>query len=125
MFYRDKILLSAKTFFEKKKSEINPVTMNKGTHFIGQPMCGQLLYLLDKGEILKFSRGKEGGTSQNRKELLPEFNTWRRRNPGKRLKRDGMKTPCRRTKMPSLSCNRGAITLTRQRGYTETTTPLH
>ena len=98
--------------------------MNKGTHFI-QPMYGQLLYLLDKGEFLKFSLGKEGGTSQNRKELLPEFNTWRKRNPGKRWERDGMKTPCRRTKMPFLSCNRGAITLTRQCRYTDKATPLH
>ena len=31
--------------------------MNKGTNFIGQPMYGQLIDLLDKGEILKFSRG--------------------------------------------------------------------
>ena len=30
--------------------------MNKGTNFIGQPMYGQLIDLLDKGEILKFSR---------------------------------------------------------------------
>ena len=30
--------------------------MNKGIHFIGQPMYGQLIDLLDKGEILKFSR---------------------------------------------------------------------
>ena len=34
--------------------------MNKGTHFIGQPMYGQLINLLDKSEILKFSR-KHGG----------------------------------------------------------------
>ena len=98
--------------------------MNKGTHFI-LPMYGLLIDLLNKGVILKFSRGKEGGTSQNRKELLPEFNTWRKRNPGKRWKRDGMKTPRRRTKMPSLSCNRGAITLTRQRCYTDKATLLH
>ena len=26
--------------------------MNKGTHFNGQPMCGQLISLLDKHEIL-------------------------------------------------------------------------
>ena len=99
--------------------------MNKGTHFIGQPMYGQLIDLLDKGETLEFSRGKEGGTSQNRKELLPEFNTWRKRNPGKRWERDGMKTPCRRTKMPSLSYNRGAITLTWQRCYVGTAMRLH
>ena len=99
--------------------------MNKGTHLSGLPMSGQLIDLLDKGEILKISRGKEGGTSQNRKELLPEFNTWRKCNPGKRWKRDGMKTPCRRTKTPSLSCNRGAITLTRQRCYTDKAMRLH
>ena len=28
------------------------VTMNKGTHFNGQPMYGQLISLLDKHEIL-------------------------------------------------------------------------
>ena len=30
--------------------------MNKGTHFNGQPMYGQLINLLDKEEILKFRR---------------------------------------------------------------------
>ena len=30
--------------------------MNKGTHFIGQPMYGQLINLLDKSKILRFSR---------------------------------------------------------------------
>lgn len=39
---------------------IIPVTMNKGTHFNGQPMYGQLINLLDKHEILKFSREKKG-----------------------------------------------------------------
>ena len=34
--------------------------MNKGTHFNGQPMYGQLISLLDKHEILKFSREKKG-----------------------------------------------------------------
>ena len=34
--------------------------MNKGTHFNGQPMYGQLISLLDKREILKFSRKKKG-----------------------------------------------------------------
>ncbi|MBQ9176431.1 MAG: hypothetical protein IJ139_06145 [Bacteroidaceae bacterium] len=29
--------------------------MNKGTHFIGQPMYGQLLNLLNKQKILRFS----------------------------------------------------------------------
>ena len=35
--------------------------MNKGTHFIGQPMYGQLLNLLDKQKILRFS--SQTGTS--------------------------------------------------------------
>ena len=34
--------------------------MNKGTHFIGQPMYGQLIDLLDKSEILKLSRENGG-----------------------------------------------------------------
>ena len=34
--------------------------MNKGTHFNGQPMYGQLISLLDKHEILKFSRERKG-----------------------------------------------------------------
>lgn len=34
--------------------------MCKGTHFIGQPMYGQLINLLDKEEILKFSRENGG-----------------------------------------------------------------
>ena len=34
--------------------------MNKGTHFIGQPLYGQLINLLDKSKILGFSRD-EGG----------------------------------------------------------------
>ena len=34
--------------------------MNKGTHFNGQPMYGQLINLLDKEEILKFSRKHHG-----------------------------------------------------------------
>ena len=34
--------------------------MNKGTHFNGQPMYGQLINLLDKEEILKFSRKYHG-----------------------------------------------------------------
>lgn len=32
------------------------ITMNKGTHFIAQPMYGQLIDLLDKSKIIKFSR---------------------------------------------------------------------
>ena len=35
--------------------------MNKGTHFNGQPMYSQLINLLDKQEILKFSRANNGG----------------------------------------------------------------
>lgn len=34
--------------------------MDKGTHFIGQPMYGQLIDLLDKEEILKYSRENGG-----------------------------------------------------------------
>ena len=34
--------------------------MSKGTHFSGQPMFGQLIDLLDKDEILKFSRQNNG-----------------------------------------------------------------
>ena len=29
--------------------------MDKGTHFIGQPMYGQLIDLLDKEKILKYN----------------------------------------------------------------------
>ena len=34
--------------------------MNKGTHFSGQPMYGQLINMLNKEEILKFSREYNG-----------------------------------------------------------------
>ena len=34
--------------------------MNKGTHFSGQPMYGQLINLLNEEEILKFSREYNG-----------------------------------------------------------------
>ena len=34
--------------------------MNKGTHFIGQPMYGQLISLLDRSKIIKFSRENGG-----------------------------------------------------------------
>ena len=34
--------------------------MNKGTHFIGQPVYGQLIYLLDKEKIVKISRENGG-----------------------------------------------------------------
>ncbi len=44
--------------------------MNKGTHFIGQPMFGQLIFLLDKSKILKFSREKYG------ERYVKHFNAW-------------------------------------------------
>lgn len=44
--------------------------MNKGTHFIGQPMYGQLLSLLDKARILKISR-KTGG-----ERYIKHFDAW-------------------------------------------------
>ena len=34
--------------------------MNKGTHFLGQPMYGQLISLLDKAQILRISRENGG-----------------------------------------------------------------
>ena len=34
--------------------------MGKGTHFLGQPMFRQLISLLSKSEILKFSRENGG-----------------------------------------------------------------
>ena len=46
------------------------VTMNKGTHFIGQPMYGQLLNLLDKSKILHFSR-ENGG-----ERYVKHFDAW-------------------------------------------------
>ena len=44
--------------------------MNKGTHFIGQPMYGQLLNLLDKAKILCFSR-ENGG-----ERYVKHFDAW-------------------------------------------------
>ena len=44
--------------------------MSKGTHFIGQPMFGQLISLLDKSKILKFSREKDG------ERYVKHFNAW-------------------------------------------------
>ena len=44
--------------------------MNKGTHFIGQPMYGQLLSLLDKARILKISR-ETGG-----ERYIKHFDAW-------------------------------------------------
>ena len=36
------------------------ITMNKGTHFLGQPMYGQLISLLDKAQILRISQENGG-----------------------------------------------------------------
>ena len=44
--------------------------MSKGTHFIGQPMFGQLISLLDKSKILKFSREKDG------ERYVKHFSAW-------------------------------------------------
>ena len=44
--------------------------MNKGTHFIGQPMYGQLISLLDKSKILRFSR-ENGG-----ERYVKHFDAW-------------------------------------------------
>ena len=44
--------------------------MNKGTHFIGQPMYGQLLNLLDKAKILRFSREMGG------ERYVKHFDAW-------------------------------------------------
>ncbi len=41
--------------FAQKKA-----TMNKSTHFIGKPVYGQVITLLNKDEILKFSRERNG-----------------------------------------------------------------
>ena len=44
--------------------------MSKGTHFIGQPLFGQLISLVDKSKILKFSREKDG------ERYVKHFNAW-------------------------------------------------
>ena len=44
--------------------------MNKGTHFIGQPMYGQLLNLLDRAKILRLSR-ENGG-----ERYVKHFDAW-------------------------------------------------
>ena len=44
--------------------------MSKGTHFIGQPLFGQLISLLDKSKILKFSREKD------EERYVKHFNAW-------------------------------------------------
>ena len=44
--------------------------MNKGKHFIGQPIYGQLISLLDKSKILHFSREKGG------EKYVKHFDAW-------------------------------------------------
>ena len=44
--------------------------MGKGTHFLGQPMFRQLISLLSKSEILKFSR-ENGG-----ERYVKRFDAW-------------------------------------------------
>ena len=46
------------------------ITKNKSTHFIGQPVYGQLLNLLDKAKILRFSREKGG------ERYVKHFDAW-------------------------------------------------
>ena len=58
------------TFFRYFVSPKKNITMSKGTHFIGQPMFGQLISLLDKSKILKFSREKDG------ERYVKHFNAW-------------------------------------------------
>jgi hypothetical protein len=47
------------TFVSAKK----PITMSKGTHFIGQPMYGQLLNLLEKQKSSKPTVRKEASVT--------------------------------------------------------------
>ena len=44
--------------------------MGKGTHFIGQPMFGQLISLVDKSKVLGFSREKGG------ERYVKHFDAW-------------------------------------------------
>ena len=44
--------------------------MGKGTHFIGQPMFGQLISLIDKLKVLGFSREKGG------ERYVKHFDAW-------------------------------------------------
>ena len=44
--------------------------MDKGTHFLGQPMYGQLISLLDKSKILKISRERGG------ERYVKRFDAW-------------------------------------------------
>ena len=46
------------------------ITMNKGTHFLGQPMYGQLISLLDKAQILRISQ-ENGG-----ERYVKHFDAW-------------------------------------------------
>jgi len=48
----------------------NMITMNKGTHFLGQPMYGQLISLLDKAQILRISQ-ENGG-----ERYVKHFDAW-------------------------------------------------
>ena len=48
----------------------NTVTMSKSTHFLGQPMFGQLINLMSKPEILEFSR-ESGG-----ERYVKHFDAW-------------------------------------------------
>lgn len=44
--------------------------MNKGSHFIGQPAYGQLIYLLNKAEVLEISRSNGG------ERYVKHFDAW-------------------------------------------------
>ena len=46
------------------------ITMNKGTHFLGQPMYGQLISLLDKAQILRISQENDG------ERYVKHFDAW-------------------------------------------------
>ena len=44
--------------------------MSKSSRFIGQPMLGQMLKLIDRSKILEISRGKGG------ERYIKRFNCW-------------------------------------------------
>ena len=46
------------------------ITINKGTHFLGQPMYGQLISLLDKVQILRISQANGG------ERYVKHFDAW-------------------------------------------------
>lgn len=48
----------------------NMITMNKGTHFLGQPMYGLLISLLDKAQIFRISQ-ENGG-----ERYVKHFDVW-------------------------------------------------